>query len=421
MFLILFQLGCNLASATDISPIVGRNVLGLAPLFCRNFSDPTDDKSDEELKELVDKLTAKSTETDPVQLGEIQRVIRLTAMKKLWSLESENNRIHIYLSSACEGYELNKWPSFTNKKALVDEDAKQEEKHFSDFIKICSAKFSSNDLAPFLSKDVLNESLTVLTKIYPQNYGNVKNYICGFFNTLPQSYIDDTVYENFVLEKESDENLNLFSKLLMDTKLSANFQLQGRQQTLQSLLSPDEVQSIKNYTDKSFAAYNTCLRDSKTCTDSTRWGVEKIKSALGKIKNASRNSNKDIYFRGAHSLPEPVLKKIRDGISSKTPIVLDNAFLSTSGLASISKRFAGHFSSKDVDGIIFVIKSRNCGGIASLSPVWDEEDEFLCPPAMKFIIKDTGVRIPVDPGIGGLRPGELPHTPSKVYYLDEVE
>jgi hypothetical protein len=205
----------------------------------------------------------------------------------------------------------------------------------------------------------------------------------------------------------------------MSKKLSVDYQLRGQLRPIKELLTVDEFNSLKNYTDKSSLSYNTCMRDNSKCPSEAKWGIDKIKSAIFKINNASKVSKKGIYFRGAHSLPESVLKNIKFAVETKTPIILDAAFLSTSGKAAISKRFAGHFSSRDVDGVIFVIKSRNCAGIASLSE-WDTEDEFLCPANMKFIIKDTGLKIPVDPGIGGLRPGELPHSPSKVYYLEEV-
>lgn len=381
-----------------------QNILGVSPLFCRKAKVSSDDKNDDELKKMVDKLLAQ--EKSQIAADQVSKitfdVMTKVAMKKLWSMADQKTQTQIYFSPECESSQLNKWPVFKNKGFVYNGEKAKESKILNDFKKLCSPKLTFETLAPYLSKDVVTESMFILGRVYPNDFKTVADYTCKQFAQTPEAIFKDDNYGSFVLGESNIEDREQFGDWLknalsykvrfdsqkdsVNVKIRELFQMQERTKTLYEILTPDEVSSIQQYTGESYVDFNACLRRD-TCVSDTKSEVEKINNALKKVKNASNKKDDALLFRGLANLPSFIRKAMDDAIVSGNAIVVDKAFLSTSGNGTTAKRFS---TLEGVGGALLVIKNKSCVGISEIS-LMKAEDEFLCPSGMKFKITKSGV------------------------------
>lgn len=144
-------------------------------------------------------------------------------------------------------------------------------------------------------------------------------------------------------------------------------------------LNSTEIAELQDYTGNSYRAINGCLR-SENCTDKQKKSVQAMVSGLQKIKKSEKNKESyQIVYRGTSKLPKEISKIL---VKESDDFVLDKGFMSTTGEYSVAKSFAGGANS---DGqVVFIMKTKSCVGISTISQYGSAEDEFLCPPGMKF-------------------------------------
>lgn len=153
-------------------------------------------------------------------------------------------------------------------------------------------------------------------------------------------------------------------------------------------LSLEEMNELRAYTSNSYKAINSCLRKSNCDAVETK-KINAIISGLTKLKKSKLNTDDlssddyQILFRGAKELPSFVKKGLD---KNATNFILDKGFMSSTGNIETARNFAGS------EGHVFVMRTKSCVGISSLSE-YSSEDEFLCPPGMKFTVKKmSGVK-----------------------------
>jgi hypothetical protein len=266
---------------------------------------------------------------------------------------------------------------------------------------VCEAK-SVKSLAPFISKDVLAEILYYLKDIFGPDFKNAAALVCSKLSNAGESQFRDEMYEDYSIENYPENSLKSFSKWLselysIDTSSDAKKIAAGVEQRIlnyfqgyavskkkTSLLNRDEKRALDLYTSEDFSDYNMCLRENN-CDLTQKKVVKDIDSTLNKFRSITikENNQIDILFRGMTYLPDFILKSLN--ALATTPITIDEAFLSTSGSFKIAKSFAeGVYG--EPNGFIYIIKSKSCVGISSVSNS-PFEDEFLCPPGLKFLAK----------------------------------
>ena len=383
------------------------NAIGVTPLFCRDAKVSTDDDNDSLLKKHIDELLSHEQKIGSKEQIEntTYNVLASVVMKKLWGMTSEKNRVKLFLSDSCKDRMLNKLPLLNSKKSSPESSAEKNKQVYDDFIKLCSNDFSLERLAPYLSKDVIAESMYVLSLVYPDKFLAVKEFTCNAFKKTPEVIFKDEKYENFFLgitditdqqqyaawikstftleaNQTSQSKLN---DLEINEKISNLFQLQGRDKKISEILSKKEIASIKNYTSDGYDQINGCLRTSK-CDSKTLDDCRNITSALVKLKSVSARSGQNVLFRGARNVPDFVIDKVEKAAITGSSIILDKGFLSTSGNEEVAKKFAKKSST---NSFIYVLKSKSCVGIADISLIRGE-DEFLCPAGMKFKVEKSG-------------------------------
>lgn len=380
--------------------------LGTAPYFCRFFKVSSDDANDVNLKKWVKTKLKDDRSKSFVDINKeieatVLKVLEKVAMKKMWTLINETSRTKLYFSAECSGAQLNKWPMFQAKKDNLVNDPELDLKLVSNFKKLCQSGAKFESLAPYLSRDVVAESMLILGDVYPVNFKQVKKITCEGFNSTPEAILKDEKYEHFVLgdadikdRKEFatwmksvlDYHASLsFDGATIDEKVDELFQFQSRKKPSFTFLSTEETDAIESYTGMISASINGCLRRSN-CDEETTKKINLMISGLKKLKAASKNKDSDLLFRGVASMPSFILSMMDEAITSGKAIALDKGFLSTTGIGKVAEGFAG----RDEGGLLFVIKSKSCVGISDIARV-KNEDEFLCPPNIKFIINRSEV------------------------------
>lgn len=144
-------------------------------------------------------------------------------------------------------------------------------------------------------------------------------------------------------------------------------------------LTAKEVSEIQDYTANGYEQINKCLRKGN-CPQEEKDKVNAIVSGLKKVKNSSSNESQ-IFFRGTSQLPDFIQKSLDKESDS---FVLDKGFMSTTGDVGIAKKFSKKYSDDGKDSVVFIMKTKSCVGISTISHFGNGEDEFLCPPGMKF-------------------------------------
>ncbi len=414
-------------------------ILGKIPAYCRDMDLPTDDENDLALKKFVTEMEAKSDNNTSGEdvYSKMFTVMKMVAMKKMWQMTSDNTRLDLYLSNECTGFDLNKWPIFSDETRLKYKDENKEKKVELSFKKLCGLGISSWQgsheghelLAPYLSKDVLTESLHILSKIYPKDFGQIKKSSCELIQNTPESILTENEYDNFILGFTETENSKKFADWVqahLVTKAPENknnsygyysmsmkgvyevnnnllsaiqksFQGNLSQEELNKILTTEERGAIQNYTGSGYSSMNACLRNG-TCIGNSKEQVTLAISAIVKLQKAKTVEDSRLLFRGTRAIPDTIKLQLKEAIEKKKPVVLDKGFLSTSGHSSTAKGFAGAYEIKNnklhgmvEDSTVYVIKSKKCVGISQLSNFDQSEDEFLCPPSSKFIPRKTKI------------------------------
>jgi hypothetical protein len=378
--------------------------LGVSPLFCRWFQKAADDKDDEKLKKIVEVLVKNDNgQTTSEEINKaVLKVMERVAMKKLWGHANDTVRTRIYFSKECAKAQLNKWPYINQSRAYDSSDKSKDDKVLKSIMELCKGGHSFETLAPFLSKDVINESILILSQVYPKNFKQIKKFTCTNFDKNEKVILSDEMSSSIVLSGNDLSDRQEFVAWLKSTlsyrtkssyysssleeKVDEIFQFQNRGKASYEIISSEEGDAIESYTRENYGTINGCLRWGD-CDEKTKKTIEKMISGLSKLKNATPNQA-PLLFRGVASLPAPVVASIYKAIESKEALVLDKAFLSTSGTG----KEADSYTRAEEKSFRFLIKAKSCVGISDVASTnVKNEDEFLCPPNMKFKINKTEI------------------------------
>lgn len=151
-------------------------------------------------------------------------------------------------------------------------------------------------------------------------------------------------------------------------------------------LTPDEMEQVHYYTGSGYGAMNSCLRSEK-CSPVQKKNVETLVRAIEKIRTDSGKKVEDreslLLFRGASGLPSFIKENLE---KNPKDFVLDKGFMSTSASLNVAKSFASAAGKIKGNSYLFVIKAKSCTGVDAISAS-KGEDEFLCPPGMKFNVR----------------------------------
>lgn len=396
------------------------------PVFCK--SDKKDISQEDDFNKFYLQLISKqSTLKSKPKISKafyedtVFRVTQTVILKKLWLLLEEASQNKLLVSDHCHQIGVNRFPInseglFLNKTDMSHQkDIRLLEKSAI----VCGAK-SVKSLVPFISKDVLAETLYYLKDILGNNFQNATSLVCSNLKSAGETQIKEDMYENYSVENYSENALKNFSKWLSDIysrdkatadakKLSANieqqimnnFQNQTANRDKVVSLTKSEKNSLDLYTSDDFSDFNICLREDN-CDAGQKKIVKDIESTLNKFRNGTTRleSQTETLFRGMTYLPDFILASLN--AQASTPVTIDKAFLSTSGSFKIAKVFSeGEYGEKN--GYIYIIKSKSCVGISNISNS-PFEDEFLCPPGLRYLVKS-----------------KFPLLTKTVYVLEEVK
>ncbi len=185
---------------------------------------------------------------------------------------------------------------------------------------------------------------------------------------------DKTSGYNFLSRHLLDLTIIQKNELHLGGVIKSKYQDTGKPEKAE--LSQSEISALKNYSGYGHVGINDCLR-TNICKKDDLKKIDKIVSALKKLKR-SDSKNTQLLFRGVNWLSDSDRKALD---SNSQDFVLEKGFMSTSANVEISKGFANF-----PRGTLFIIKTQSCVGISSLSTI-EGEDEFLCPPGLKFNVK----------------------------------
>lgn len=204
--------------------------------------------------------------------------------------------------------------------------------------------------------------------------------------------IPDGKPNTFFVKKEDGSvtflELDKYSDVgLVQKMISFNYQNKTASLDNYIKLTKEEMKSLKDYTGASYAEINSCLR-SKDCTTEQQVKITKIKNSLDKLKVNGKNAKPQILYRGVGELPESVVANLNN---KDKAFALDPGFMSSTGNYSVAKMFSGTFKleseeskqPEDNKSTMFILKTKSCIGISAISH-YEAEDEFLCPPGLKF-------------------------------------
>ena len=207
-------------------------------------------------------------------------------------------------------------------------------------------------------------------------------YITTFLKEIDKSgNLSSEAYEP---DEEDEHSIGYKDpKVVRDLReaLSTNYQKSNKILQKMTKLSSDELAAIRLYTGNEYQSINSCLRKDD-CADTLEAKAKNLKSALSQL---SEKDKTQVLYRGVSRLPDDLLEKL----NKNEKIVVDKGFMSTSGDLEVASNFASMH--KEEKGIILMLKTRSCVGISALS-FFQGEDEFLCPPGLRFQakrIKDT--------------------------------
>lgn len=205
-----------------------------------------------------------------------------------------------------------------------------------------------------------------------------------------QVYLGGTDQKSFDLQaydpsedKENEESNHVKYEHLIKISEAVKMTYQNTPKLVESLkkLSDEELMSLKGYTGQDFTQLNSCLRN-KNCEAEENEKIKNIISGLNKIQG---NEKEEKYlYRGFGKIPGFIQEQLDAGAQGYT---LDAGFMSATGDIHTAKSFAVNSSEGEYKkGTIVIMKTKSCVGISAISS-FSTEDEFLCPPGLKFNIK----------------------------------
>ncbi len=264
----------------------------------------------------------------------------------------------------------------------------------------------------YTSSDKSDNSSNVMSKLFYNNQPiplpnemsktvtyNGKGYS---FNELKTGKINSNLYDISENESSSSESEAISSpqkakvkvKLTMPkqilnpnllTKITQSYQSRTTDIKKYEDLTKEETANLQEYTGSGYGSLNSCLRK-EACDSDQQKKITNIVTALEKIKKDSlkdENGNEQfqVLFRGTRFIPAEIKEQLD---KSAQGLVLDKGFMSSTGDVNVAKGFAGlsTVGTKNL-GILFIMNTRSCIGISIISN-YKNEDEFLCPPGMKF-------------------------------------
>jgi hypothetical protein len=169
------------------------------------------------------------------------------------------------------------------------------------------------------------------------------------------------------------------------TKITQSYQSRTTDIKKYEDLTKEETANLKEYTGSGYGSLNSCLRK-EACDSDQQKKITNIVNALEKIKKDSlkdENGNEQfqVLFRGTKFIPAEIKEQLD---KSAQGLVLDKGFMSSTGDVNVAKGFAGiSMIGTKSSGILFIMNTKSCIGISIISN-YKNEDEFLCPPGMKF-------------------------------------
>ena len=323
--------------------LIKNSVLGTVPKFCRK--DAVDQLNDQEntasqeLAKFVDDLKKKSAgETDTVLIN------------KFSDTKKDMVVLNIFKMIILKKYWLNLLLLDTLCNAIIMSD----ESIYKNNI------YSNNGVESY----------------EPHNVNEFSNWLKDLYKNKRKPS-DTDVLSLEEQKKLSSEKIDLikfkqyFGGNLYDA-LKRDYQDRATVKKNISKLSPDEKADIFDYSRNSYVSINYCLRNAN-CNDGLKIKIKNILAGMEKIKNSKNDDSHDLtLFRGGN-LPQALISEL-----AKEPkgFLLDKGFMSTSGSVHTANVFGEN---------LLILKAKSCVGIANISD--QGEDEFLCPPNLKFNVR----------------------------------
>lgn len=261
-------------------------------------------------------------------------------------------------------------------------------------------------------KGLQKDFLVLSKKIEPLKKNGYEFIPYGAENTFLVKKPDG---QSLVVYLGKDKMLRAFERSVMSEAILANYQ--GKNANFDSFLNLKDEQRevLKNYTGSLYAEMNSCLRENN-CSDEMKKNVDLLEQTLVAINSQEAKKDYKILYRGVGSLPNAIQDKLN---SNDQSLMLDAGFMSTTGELSVAKSFTGNNwtgDEKNEEGnkedkkkdnkndyedeatqdnlaksgsSLLMFKAKSCVGISVMS-LYEGEDEFLCPPGMKFKVKKIG-------------------------------
>lgn len=401
-------------SYLELFRLLKNDVLGTLPKFCQETNNhylKKTDEGEEAFDQHVIKLRANhpSLNSEKITIEFLEEVIFKTfhyvILKKMWHLSSYDTKYKILLSNDCQKLGINRFPLDEDDIRVKknEESVEKESALFFKTQKICETK-RLEDLAAFMSRDVMAESLLYLKDIFPVNFESVLTSLCIMLKASDELVFKNESYESYYVENFRVSSEGDFSSWLRSLYLNnrdsndkkiigagiekmilAHFQAQTSDHKRSVELTRVERIVLDYYTGDDFYHVNNCLRKND-CSESQMILVDGLVSALDRLKvKAAGDRPYKTVFRGMTNLPESALEALEKAKTEATEI--DKGFMSTSGRASVADGFSKGENS-DKKGYIYILRAKSCVGISAISNV-KAEDEFLCPPGLKFRLKTS--------------------------------
>lgn len=366
----------KLPAALSVAPVVTKlsqeltMPLGMAPLFCRSQIVPSDSKKDQDLKKEFDELALKNApnvKSGVVIAYDTRKILKMAALKKMWMMSNEETRKKALLSSECSSDYLNRSPFYIygekNKNAIEN-----QEKVLKDFHSLCTIEVSEDPdkaLAPYLTNDVVADAFEMLKSLYPNNFRVVKTALCGIFegreiNTLGSDYqsfaaapISDNKLRGKYFTWANEKTNKVPYKMLIG--------LQGREGDVDDIMAPHEFDQFKKFSKGEKGVDEKALAG----------GLHKVASKRGDVDN-------DVLFKGV-VLSSSLKKSLEKGHD------VDLGLMEMSGRSgdALSEIHTDEIDSLKGDKAVLVVKAKSCVS-SSLLATESNEDNYVCPPGLKF-------------------------------------
>jgi len=162
-------------------------------------------------------------------------------------------------------------------------------------------------------------------------------------------------------------------------------------------LTDNENNALKNYSTSSYTIVNPCLRSGECNPHNNEEYIKEqiklIQSALLKMKRSEFVTT----YRGTAGIPDEKMAIIES--STQSAVKVDDGFMSSSSSRSTAERIRNELGYVFDDPVLFIISSKSCVDISTISS-FPSEEEYLCPAGLMFYVRQDS-------------------TNKNIYYLEE--